>query len=272
MSTNNKPGHDRQASSGLTRMPALRPSMLAAVALVVPGAVLVLLWPRTGQLPDFSAYENVGEMKRAFFSHIAPAVAAENRRVLQQRSRLLGIAEDFAQTGEIGWLDRRWIRRLAADYAVAWDGDDPAPSFEMLRQRVDIVPVPLALVQAATESGWGRSRFAVEGNNLFGQWCYTPGCGLVPADRRAGANHEVATFDSVDEAVAGYVHNLNTHAAYQSLRRVRQQQRDAGYAPRADVLIDGLGHYSERGDAYVEEIRSMLHANRSIIEEVIGAE
>lgn len=240
-----------------------------AIVAAVCVAVILLLWPRAERLPDFSAYDDVGEMKHAFFSHLAPAIQAENQRVLEQRERLLDIIEDFERDDDIGWMDRRWLKRLAEAYAVEWDEQDPRSTLELLQRRVDMVPPPLALVQAATESGWGRSRFAVEANNLFGQWCYTPGCGLVPAGRVEGAQHEVAAFDSVRAAVASYLRNINTHDAYLPLRRLRQQQREAGQTPRAGALIDGLTRYSERREEYVEEIRAMLRANRPIIEDVI---
>jgi len=252
--------------------PGRRSRLLAAAALVLLCvAAALLLWPQAERLPDFSAYDDVGEMKRAFFSHLAPAIQAENRRVLDQRQRLLDIVENFERRDNIGWLDRRWLKNLAEEYAVEWDEQDPRSTLELLQRRVDMVPLPLALVQAATESGWGRSRFAAEGNNLFGQWCYTRGCGLVPANRNKGAQHEVAAFDSVRDAVASYLRNLNTHEAYLPLRRLRQQQREAGQTPRAEALIGGLIQYSERREDYVEEIRTVLRTNRPIIEEVIEA-
>lgn len=252
-------GSRRRAGPWLATLAAL----CAVVALV--------FWPRTQPLPDFSAYDDVGAMKRAFYAHLAPAIAAENERVLGQRARLLAIIDEIERGDTPGWLDRRWLRKLAAEYAVEWDAADPAPALELLQRRVDMVPPALAMVQAAKESGWGRSRFAIEGNNLFGQWCYTKGCGLVPSNRRAGARHEVAAFDTVREAVSSYVHNLNTHDAYQTLRRLREQQRAGGEIPRAEVLLGGLTQYSQRREAYVEEIRSMLRANRPIIEEVVAS-
>lgn len=274
MTNDSDPNGDRHRVTLLTRLSGSddRTHLLAAAAVVAICAVAALfLWPRAERLPDFSAYDDVGEMKRAFFSHLAPAIRAENRRVLDQRQRLLDIVEDYETGAGIGWLDRRWLKNLAEEYALEWDEQDPRLTLELLRRRVDMVPLPLALVQAATESGWGRSRFAAEGNNLFGQWCYTPGCGLIPANRSKGAQHEVAAFDSVRDAVASYLRNLNTHDAYLPLRRLRQQQREAGQIPRAETLIDGLIRYSERREDYVEEIRTVLRTNRPIIEEVIEA-
>ncbi|MEX0914821.1 MAG: glucosaminidase domain-containing protein, partial [Wenzhouxiangellaceae bacterium] len=157
---------------------------------------------------------------------------------------------------------------LAEEYDVDWERDDRLESVAMLERRVDAVPVSLALVQAATESGWGRSRFAVEGNNLFGHWCYRRGCGLVPERRNTGAAHEVAAFDSVSASVRRYLHNLNTHAAYAPLRAIRARLRDNGESPSAMALADGLTRYSERREEYVDEIKTVIRVNRPIIEKV----
>ncbi len=248
---------------------SLRDWLFAGAAVLVLGTLVSsVFWPRAERLPDFGVIEDVEEMKRAFFAHLAPAIRAENRRVLDQRERLLAIIDDHAEHGAIRVLDDRWLKRLATEYALEWGGGESSGLLEALKRRVDIVPMPLALVQAATESGWGRSRFAVEGNNLFGQWCYRKGCGLVPDSRSPGARHEVAAFNSMRDAVASYLRNLNTHDAYRPLRRIRARLREAGEAPRAGALIDGLILYSERREEYVEEIRAVLRINRPIIEEV----
>ena len=223
-------------------------------------------------LPDFDAIEDISERKQAFFEFLAPIVMAENRRVLEQRERLLDLAEALRAGERIGWLDRRWLGRLAAEYDVARDPDAPRESIlesiELLKRRVDAVPVSLALVQAATESGWGRSRFATEGNNLFGHWCYQPGCGLVPERRNVGAGHEVAAFDSIADSVRRYVRNLNTNAAYAPLRAIRARMRRNDESPTAMALADGLIRYSERREDYVDEIKMVIRVNRPLIEKV----
>ncbi len=275
MQSNNEPESKRknetvpEGSSSHSGKPARR--RLGVVLAALCAVAVLVFWPRTERLPDFDGYGDVATMKRAFFAHLAPAIQAENQRVLEQRERLLAIADEHERGDAPGWLDRRWLQRLADEYEVEWDASDPEPALELLQRRVDMVPPALAMVQGAKESGWGRSRFAVEGNNLFGQWCYTQGCGLVPENRRAGAQHEVAAFDTLRAAVASYLHNLNTHAAYLPLRLLREQQREAGEKPRPEALIEGLTQYSERREAYVKEIRAMLRANRPIIEEVVAS-
>ena len=117
------------------------------------------------------------------------------------------------------------------------------------------------LIQAAKESGWGTSRFAVFGNNLFGQRCYSEACGIEPAGVGPNADFNIATFGSVDDAIASYVRNLNTHPQYDGFRRLRQQLRREGKELNGLVLADGLLDYSERGEAYVDEIKAMIAQN-----------
>lgn len=242
--------------------------VLLAVVLV---ALYALLRPETNApLPDFGQIERAEERKAAFFEFLAPIVAAENERVLAQRRQLLAIAPKVDDGQRLGPLERRWMKKLAAEYELAWPGESRTETLALLLRRVDTVPVPLALVQAAKESGWGRSRFARQGNNLFGHWCYASGCGIVPEHRDSGAGHEVAAFDSVRGSVRRYINNLNTHPSYLPLRQIRQAEREAGVEPRALTLADGLIRYSQRREAYVEEIKQIIRVNRGIIGQAIA--
>ncbi len=227
------------------------------------------LRPSTEPLPDFSVIENIDERKTAFFSYLAPIVVEENKRVLAQRARLLELSEQLSEDS-YSPLQRRWLRQLAAEYELEWPGESREQTMATMLRRVDAVPASLALIQAAKESGWGQSRFAVEGNNLFGHWCYSPGCGIVPAQRSAEATHEVAAFDSVTQSVERYINNLNTHPSYQPLRDLRQTDRLSGKPLNGLALADGLVLYSERRGDYVRDIKQMLLANQALIEQAIG--
>ena len=133
--------------------------------------------------------------------------------------------------------------------------------FALLRKRLDVVPPSLILARAANESAWGTSRFATKGNNLFGQWCFSKGCGLVPRGRAEGASHEVAKFSSPYRSVRAYIQNLNRHPTYQLLRDVRLEDRRENAPLSGLELAEGLRGYSERGEEYIEEIRAMIHYN-----------
>ena len=116
-------------------------------------------------------------------------------------------------------------------------------TIDLLMRRVDTVPESLVLIQAAKESGWGQSRFAREGNALFGQRCYRQGCGLVPGSRASKASFEVESFDTVGESVQSYIRNLNTHERYIAMRRARQQLRERD----VEVTGTGLAAYLDAG-------------------------
>lgn len=134
-------------------------------------------------------------------------------------------------------------------------------------RRVDVIPKELALMQAANESAWGTSRFARIGLNFFGQWCYSKGCGMVPGRRDTGAAHEVAAFKSVRAAVSSYFKNINTHNAYKELRSIRENLRLEQQPIAATLLTQGLMSYSERGEAYIEELNTMINQNRAYFDE-----
>src|SRR5690606_24219440 len=127
--------------------------------------------------------------------------------------------------------------------------------------RVDILPSSLVLAQAANESAWGTSRFALEGNNFFGQWCWSEGCGLVPQQRHSGAAHEVQSYASVADSVRSYFMNINTFPSYLELRRTRQRLRDQGKPLDRHALAEGLERYTERGAEYVKEVRAIIQVN-----------
>jgi Bax protein len=231
-------------------------SALAAAAALLVVVVLVLAL-RPGPMPDFTAYEAGPERKSQFFEFMRPLIREENARILEQRERLQALADE----GEVGWLDRRWLRGLAEDYGLEAEEYEDDTLMAALLRRVDAVPVSLALAQAAKESGWGTSRFARKGYNLFGQWCYEPGCGLVPRSRGEGRSHEVRAFDSPRDSVASYLRNINTHPGYRELRRARAGLRAAGRPLSGLVLAEQLHRYSERGEAYVQEIKGLIRYN-----------
>lgn len=210
----------------------------------------------TSDIPDFSQYQDIVEKKKAFFGFLRPLVDAANARVLADRQRLKRLLNE----DHVSQAEQHWMQNLAADYDVAWPlGDDGRT---MLLRRVDMLPPELVLAQAANESAWGTSRFAIRGNNFFGQWCYVKGCGLVPRARDDGASHEVARFSSPQASVRSYIHNINTNGAYLELRLLRAKARQQGEKPQAKQLVQGLDRYSERGQAYVDELLQMIRHNR----------
>ena len=206
-------------------------------------------------LPDFAAMK-VADRKRGFINLLRPIIRAENESIEAQRARLLALNPNILTAA-----DGLWLNELAEEYGLKPGSSTPI-LIKALTKRVDVVPEWLALMQAANESAWGTSRFVREGNNFFGQWCFSKGCGIVPSRRAKGATHEVAAFKSPAESVRAYMHNLNTGRAYRYLRKIRTGLRRQGKPLTAEVLAAGLDHYSERGHAYVEDLRRMIRVNR----------
>lgn len=212
-------------------------------------------------LPDrLPAIESVNTRKEVFIRTMLPLVLRANEMVLSQRRHLVVLAERIGEGDALDEDDLAWLDRLALDYNVK--ATDPAVAVRHLLNRVDAVPPSLALAQAAIESGWGTSRFAQQGNALFGQWTFEPGTGIVPAGREEGATHEIKTFPHLLDAVRAYLRNLNTHRAYRELRDRRARMRAEGVPLDALALADTLTRYSERGQAYVDSLKSVIRYNR----------
>ncbi len=201
---------------------------------------------------------SVSEKKSKFFAYLQPMIEQANAEVLRQRNQLLAISE------QIKGLDDDQTSTLAA-LAKTYRVDTALTHEQQVAQlivKVNTIPAALILAQAANESAWGTSRFAKEGNNFFGQWCFSKGCGIVPSSRNSGANHEVASFDSPLGSVTSYIRNLNSHPAYELLRTLRQQSINDGQPVSGELLAQGLISYSERGEEYVKEIQSMIRYNK----------
>ena len=213
------------------------------------------------EIPDFASINDVQVKKQSFFNFIEPFVDQVNIEIIQQRQRVLAIQAKMQDGEELSASDLRYLSTLAELYELDTDDLTDAEFLTVLLRRVDKIPASLALAQAANESAWGTSRFAQLGNNYFGQWCYSDGCGLVPNRRREGATHEVRSFDSVKDSVQAYIHNLNTFPSYQMLRRIRQQLRVQNKPVDGASLTDGLESYSSRGHDYIDELQNMIYNN-----------
>lgn len=201
----------------------------------------------------------VAERKTIFFRILAPLIAAENRRLREQRDFLERTFTEFPELPESGAVASR-VRAIASRFNVGGDLDDPEVRRLLLR-RVDTVPGALVLAQAANESGWGTSRFTREANNLFGMWTWDPAAGIAPRQRSENARHFVRVFEDLRASVANYLHTINVGAAYGELRELREAQRRRGVPPDALALAAGLRRYSARGETYVEEIRAIIRYN-----------
>jgi len=215
---------------------------------------------------DWEKDLDVARKKSLFFRTLLPLVLQVNHDIRVNANRLSGLQNHLLSSGSVPVADRKWLFDLAANYGVVdREKADAGKSLSMaqvatLMARVDIVPPSLALAQGAIESAYAQSRFAVEGNALFGQWRF--GKGLKPKDqRKALGDYRIATFKTPFDSVRSYAQNLNTNPAYKIFRQLRSDARKAGETPRGLTLVQGLVSYSERGEAYVDEVRALIDFN-----------
>ncbi|TNF89892.1 MAG: hypothetical protein EP301_02050 [Gammaproteobacteria bacterium] len=193
-----------------------------------------------------------------------------NNLVLDRRATVEAARAEFARTGSVSaaaLLDLREfapiLRVRTREAAAALEASDPelADVLAEMLYKLDVIPAGLALGQAAYESGYGTSRFAAEGNALFGQWTFG-GEGLKPEQQReALGDHRIAAFDWPFDSVRSYFVNLMSHPAYDAFRKLRAEKRAAGAPLRSLDLADGLIAYSERGQAYVDTLKSIIRVN-----------
>lgn len=214
------------------------------------------------RLPDFSAIEQTPERKQAFIEMLLPLIEEKNNALLKTRSIIVKLQQQVNAGSELSNKQNAQLERLRDRYNIKHETyPETAQAIEILLLRVDVIPQSMVLAQAAVESGWGTSRFAEEGHNLFGQWCYKPGCGIVPARRPASARHEVRVFADVEAAINAYYKNINTHTAYRQLRQLRAQLRAQDGEITGTELVAGLEKYSGRGAVYIDELRTMIRVN-----------
>lgn len=214
------------------------------------------------QIPDFTATRNIKKKKNKFFSYLLPFIQAENERIANIRRRIQQAQTQKLMQESLCQDDREWLQTLAFRYKLsAKYTPDDNNFYPALLRLVDILPPSMVLAQGALESAWGQSRFARKGNNLFGEWCFGKGCGLVPLKRQSGMYHEVAKFKTVAGSVRGYFRNINTHPAYHKLRLLREKLHYQEFPVYGRDLTKTLTSYSQRGQSYVETIMAIINVN-----------
>ena len=215
----------------------------------VPRLFLVSL-PR-----DLRKIQAPSHRKIMFIKTVLPLILLVNERIERDRLRIQILRTLIGSGVEIGADDAAWLAAIAERNELA------QIDFDELLRRVDIIPPSLALAQGAEETGWGTSRFAREGNALFGQRIFGGKGGLVPRRRAKGKKFTVRAFEDLTEGVEAYTHNLNTFAAYEEFRRAREALREAGLPLIGTELAKTLENYSERREAYIDTIQLIIRAN-----------
>ena len=208
---------------------------------------------------DLADFEPLAARKELFLLTVLPQVLRVNERILRHRSTLLALREREQTGGTFDVAANRWLAKMRELYGI----EAPSADLSELLRRVDVIPPSLALAQAAAESGWGTSRFAVKGRALFGQWTFSDRVrGMIPAERGSASAHRVRSFDRLIESVWGYTVNLNSHRAYTEFRQIRARARAAGKTAPGHELAAGLKAYSEKRAGYVALLRRIIATNR----------
>ena len=198
---------------------------------------------------DLDQIKTIKAKKETFLQIVLPLVVAENEKIETDRNYLLKVIRDNDSSEKLQWLKRKF-----KEYKVK-DGD-----INELIEKVDIVPTSIALAQAAKESGWGTSRFALEGNAIFGQWTWD-GVGIEPLDKSDDQSHKILKFPILRASVKAYITNLNTHPSYKNFREKRLMLRQSNKALSGIDLIHELENYAETGKEYTRILEQIIEQN-----------
>ena len=209
------------------------------------------------RLPNFSLYP-VKERRKAFFKFLSPIIKYEIQKLLNERSRIIRIfkkqkTDSTLSKSEIEFLTEKSIEVRVKDF----ESTNLEQCQELLK-KFDYIPESLCLVQASNESGNGTSRFARVANNIFGEWCFTPDCGIIPLRRINGMEHEIKKYETINASIRGYMINLNKRTPFKPLRDIRWQLRQAGEKITGLALADGLYNYSAHGNDYINNIKKSI--------------
>ena len=200
---------------------------------------------------EIKMIENSKKRKEFFIQIVLPLIIEENNNIKLDRNTLFTIINKSNNSNS----EKQWLEKKYKQYGVK-SGD-----LSSLKIRMDEIPVSLAIAQAAKETGWGTSRFALEGNALFGQWTWS-GEGLKPKEAKEGEKHKVMKFNILQASVRAYQRNINTHSTYKDFRKARAKLRDSNKPLDSIVLSKYLNKYAETGNQYVEVLQKIIKQNK----------
>ena len=200
---------------------------------------------------DLDELQNTRLKKETFIQIVLPLIVAENERILADRKKLKKILKKKNTTDP----EKQWLRQKLLEYKVK------KGNMKELEMRIDIIPTSIALAQAAKESGWGTSRFALEGNAIFGQWTWS-GQGIAPLDRESNKKHKILKFPILRASVKAYQNNLNTHKSYVKFREKRSLMRNKNKNISGLELTETLKNYAQTGSEYIKILNQIIRQNR----------
>ena len=199
---------------------------------------------------EIKMIEDTKKRKDFFIQIVLPLIIKENLNIRLDRKTLFNIINKNNNTV----AEKQWLEKKYKQYGIN------SKDLSTLKIRMDEIPVSLAIAQAAKETGWGTSRFALKGNALFGQWTWS-GEGLKPANAEEGKDHKVMKFHSLQLSVRAYLRNLNTHSSYRNLRKARTELRNQNKMLDSIILAKHLDKYAETGNQYIEVLQKIIEQN-----------
>ena len=199
---------------------------------------------------EMKMIENTKKRKNLFIKIILPLIIEENRNIKLDRIKLFSILNKNNNSN----TEKKWLNNKFQQYGVI------NKDLLTLKVRMDVIPVSLAIAQAANETAWGKSRFALEGNALFGQWTWS-GEGIKPAAADNDATHKIMKFNELKYSIRAYQRNLNTHLSYKKFRMIRAMLRDKKKKLDSLILADYLDKYAETGDQYIDNLKKIIKQN-----------
>ena len=199
---------------------------------------------------EMKMIENIKKRKNLFIQIILPLILEENDIIRLDRKKLFSMLNRSKNTN----AEKKWLDDKFKQYGVV------NKDLSTLKIRMDVIPTSLAIAQAAKETGWGTSRFALEGNALFGQWTWT-GEGIKPADADSETKHKVMKFKILKSSIRAYQRNLNTHSGYKKFRMVRADLRDNDQKLDSLILADYLDKYAATGNEYIVILKKIIEQN-----------
>jgi Bax protein len=198
---------------------------------------------------DLDSIRSTKKKKETFLKILLPLVVAENEKIEKDKKYLLKILKENNNPE-----NQKWINKKYRDYKVS------KKDINELIQKMDVIPISIALAQGAKESGWGTSRFALEGNAIFGQWTWK-GDGIEPLEKASDQNHKILKFPLLRASVKAYITNLNTHNGYKDFRKKRFELRKQNKTLKGKELIDELDNYAQTGKEYTKVLRQIIEQN-----------
>jgi Bax protein len=198
---------------------------------------------------DLNSIRSTKKKKETFLKILLPLIVAENEKIKKDKKYLLKILKQNDKLENKKWINKKYKEYRITDRNVS-----------ELIEKMDVIPISIALAQAAKESGWGTSRFALEGNAIFGQWTWK-GDGIEPLEKTGNQNHKILKFPLLRASVKAYITNLNTHNGYKDFRKKRLELRKQNKPLIGEDLIDELDNYAQTGKEYTKALRQIIEQN-----------